>query len=309
LGGGIEAGMRLCALSVDLDEVHHYFRIHGLGEPESRIAHAVYDVAIARCLDFARELAVPLTLFAVSADLAREANVAVLRRALDDGHEIGNHSRDHLYDLVRLPREQQREQVAGALSDFEARLGMRPRGFRAPGYTVTDELLEVVREAGHLYDSSVFPCPPYYAAKVVAMAGLRLRGRRSQAIMDNPSVLSAPTRPYRIGRPYTRAGDGLWELPIQVTRGPRLPYIGTGLLLAGRLGARGLTELVVGEPFINLELHGIDFLGAEDGLQALFGYQPDVRIRAGEKRAILAGVVGRLRSAGYRFARLAEGVL
>ena len=119
-------------------------------------------------------------------------------------------------------------------------------------------------------------------------------------------MLSAPTRPYRIGRPYTRAGDGLWEIPIQVTRGPRLPYIGTGLILAGKLGARALTELVVGEPFVNLELHGVDFLGAEDGLEALLGYQPDVRVRAREKRAVLASVVGRLRSAGYRFVRLGE---
>jgi peptidoglycan/xylan/chitin deacetylase (PgdA/CDA1 family) len=298
--------MRLCAVSVDLDEMHHYFRIHGLGEPEERIAHTVYDVAVERCLEFSRELALPLTFFAVSADLARAANAAVLGRALDAGHEIGSHSRDHLYDLVCLSREEQREQVVGALSDFEARLGIRPRGFRAPGYTVTDELLQVVGEAGHLYDSSVFPCPPYYAAKAIAMAGMRLRGRRSQAILDNHAVLCAPTRPYRIGRPFTRAGDGLWELPVQVTRGPRLPYIGTGLVLAGRLGAWALTELVVGEPFINLELHGIDFLGAEDGLDALLGYQPDVRIRARQKRVVLASVVARLRGAGYRFVRLGE---
>jgi len=298
--------MRLCALSVDLDEVHHYFRIHGLGEPEARIAHAVYDVAVERCLEFARELDVPLTFFAVSSDLKRAASAAKLRSALGEGHEIGSHSKDHLYDLVRRPREEQREQVQGALRDFEALLGVRPRGFRAPGYTVTDELLEIVREAGHDYDSSVFPCPAYYAAKAATMAAMRLRGRQSQAILDHPSVLSAPRRPYRIGRPYTRTGDGLWELPIQVTRGPRLPYIGTGLILAGKLGARALTELVVGEPFVNLELHGIDFLSAEDGLEALLGYQPDVRIRAPDKRAVLAVIVGRLRNAGYRFVRVDE---
>jgi hypothetical protein len=303
------AGMRLCAVSVDLDELHQYFRIHGLGEPEGRSANVVYDLAVERCLSFARELQVPLTFFAVSSDLRRRENAEKLQRAVADGHEIGSHSKDHLYDLVRRTGAEQCEQVEGALREFEATLGVRPRGFRAPGYTVTDELLEIVRAAGHAYDSSVFPCPAYYAAKAATMATMRLRGRQSQVILDNPRVLSAPRGPYRIGRPYTRTGNGLWELPIQVTRGPRLPYIGTGLILAGRLGARALTELVLGEPFVNLELHGIDFLGAEDGLEALFGYQPDVRIRAAEKREILASVVRRLGQAGYRFVRLDEGLL
>jgi hypothetical protein len=298
--------MKLCVVSVDLDEVRHYFRIHGLGEPEREGAHLVYDLGLRRGLAFAREEEVPLTLFAVSSDLAREANAEILKRALSEGHEIGNHSRDHLYDLVRRSREEQRAQVAGALEDFERALGVRPSGFRAPGYTVTDELLELVQETGHTYDSSVFPCPSYYAAKIAAMAALRVRRRQSEAIVDHPRVLSAPTRPYRIGRPYTTVGRGLRELPIQVTRGLRLPFIGTGLILAGKLGARALTELVVGEPVVNLELHGVDFLGADDGLSALRGYQPDMSVRASSKREILAVVLGRLRRAGYRFVKAGE---
>src|SRR6186713_1981459 len=107
--------MRRCALSVDLDEIHHYYRIHGLPDPSGRSAHPVYDIALPRCLDFAADLGIPLTLFVVAADLARPDNVAILRRALDLGHEIGSHSKDHLYDLVRRPREEQREQVEGAL--------------------------------------------------------------------------------------------------------------------------------------------------------------------------------------------------
>ncbi|HWA74802.1 MAG TPA: polysaccharide deacetylase family protein [Polyangiaceae bacterium] len=295
-------------MSVDLDEIHHYFRIHGLVAPPAVIEHVVYDVGLPRCLEFAREQALPLTFFCVSADLARVDNVAHVRRALAHGHELGSHSKDHLYDLVRRPQEEQREQVEGALRQFEAALSIRPQGFRAPGYAVSDQLLDIVRAAGHTYDSSVFPCPPYYAAKAAAMGLLWLRGRRSQAILDPPSVLGAPRRPYRIGKPYSHAGDGLWELPIQVTRGPRLPYIGTGLILGGRLGALALTELVLGEPFINLELHGIDFLSESDGLGALRGFQPDVSVSASDKFRVLSAVIRRLSSAGYRFVRLGEAV-
>lgn len=306
----MSAPPRRLAVSVDLDEIHHYYRIHGIAEPprDSANAHPVYDIALPRCLDFAAELGIPLTLFVVAADLERPQNVAILRRALDVGHEIGSHSKDHLYDLVRRPLAEQREQVEGALTLFERHLGIRPAGFRAPGYTVSDQLLRVVRDAGHTYDSSVFPCPPYYAAKAAALGLMKLRGRTSHSVLDDPRVLTAPTQPYRIGEPYTTRGQGLWEFPIQVTRGPRLPFIGTALTMAGRFGARMLTEMVIGEPFVNLELHGIDFLDERDaGVEGVRGYQPDVRVAITQKRLRLTTAARRLRQS-YEFVALRSAV-
>jgi hypothetical protein len=297
---------RWCAVSVDLDEMPHYHRIHGLPLPSAARAHPVYDRAVERFVELGAELDVPLTFFVVGADTERPSNAALLRSVARAGHELGNHSKNHLYDLARLDPDAQRVQVGEALELIEANVGVRPNGFRAPGYTVTDELLEIVAQSGHAYDSSVFPCPPYYAAKAVALAALALRGRQSDSILDSPSVLRAPTRPYRTARPYFVRGGGLPEFPIQVTPGPRLPYIGTGLVLAGQLGARLLTELVVGERFVNLELHGIDLLGCEDGLEALRGYQPDARLSWRTKRSILRAQLERLQRAGYAFVRLID---
>jgi len=295
--------MRYCALSVDLDEIPHYYRIHGLSDPGAE-QHAVYDVALRRILEFADELAFKCTLFVVASDAQRDANRELLRVAVRRGHEIGNHSKDHLYDLVRRPRDEQHEQVVGGAEMLAEHVGVRPLGFRAPGYTLSDALVEQIVEGGHRYDSSVFPCPPYYAAKALTLALQRFTRRSSAAILDQPMVLTAPTRPYRMAEPYTRAGGGLLELPIQVTPGLRLPYIGTGLVLAGSLGAQALTELVCGEPFVNLELHGIDFLGRGDGLTLLERVQPDLRLPFAKKREIFTTVVRKLRKAGYAFRRL-----
>jgi hypothetical protein len=66
--------MKLCSISVDLDEIPNYFAIHGLGaraplaEPT---ATAVYDIALPRLCELAGSLGVPLTLFAIGDDLAR----------------------------------------------------------------------------------------------------------------------------------------------------------------------------------------------------------------------------------------------
>ena len=202
-------------------------------------------------------------------------------------------------------------QIEGGAEDILRATGHRPRGFRAPGYTVTDALFEVLADVGVAYDSSVFPCPAYWLAKTSVVGLIRMRGRESQSIVDTPMVLTAPMRPYRIGRPYYRPGTGLVELPIQVTRGPRFPVIGTSLTLAGPTGSRLLASACVGEPLVNLELHGIDVLEANDGLQAIVPHQVDLRVRLERKLASLEAAVLVWKRAGYTFVTLeeaAEGV-
>jgi hypothetical protein len=57
---------------------------------------------------------------------------------------------------------------------------------------------------------------------------------------------------------------------------------------------------------VNLELHGIDMLDKDDGLDSLVAYQPDIRIPLRRKVLALTEAIGVLRHAGYRFVRLGE---
>jgi hypothetical protein len=296
--------VRLCAVSVDLDEIPNYFGIHGLADPQGPASTLVYDVAVDRLLALANELAIPLTLFAIGSDLSRVEAASKLRAARAVGCEIANHTLDHRYDLVRLGRSEIRRQVREGSLAIERATGAPAVGFRAPGYTITDEVFSVLEELGVLYDSSVFPCPPYWAAKVTKLGLIALRGRTSRSIVDTPAVLVAPTRPYRVGLPYWRRGAGLVELPIQVTRGLRLPFFGTSVTVGGPRVARRLARACAGEPLVNLELHGIDVLDAADGLEALRPHQPDVRVPKERKIASLRAAIEELRTQGYSFVTL-----
>jgi hypothetical protein len=298
--------VRIASVSVDLDEIPNYFEIHGLGVPQGRAASLVYDVALARLEALASAGGFPLTLFTIGSDVARTEAARGLRDAAGHGHEIANHSLDHRYDLVRLGRAEITRQIDEGSRVIEAATGQKPVGFRAPGYTISDEVFNVLTELGVAYDSSVFPCPAYFAAKTAAIAAIALRGRKSRSIIDTPKVLLSPTRPYRIGKPYWKRGEGLLEIPVQVTRGLRLPFIGTSVTLAGPSRARLLAKMCVGEPLVNLELHGIDVLDAEDGLEALRPHQPDVRVAHERKLAAILAAVETLRGAGYTFVTMAE---
>jgi len=313
-GSGTE---RLAAISIDLDEVPCYAAVHGLGagaRAHGPSGRAIYDRALPRFEEWLGGLGLPATFFVIGRDLARRDAARAIRRLGEGGFEIGNHSAQHPYDLTRRPLPALRAEVEEGVRAIAEVVGVPPRGFRAPGYTIDDRLLGVLQEAGVAYDSSVFPCPAYWGAKAMAIAAYRAQGRPSRSILDHPRVLTAPGDPYRpaLGGPFHRRGrpgGPLVELPIGVTRAGtgRLPVIGTSLVLAGRTGARRLVRGILGRPLVNLELHGIDLADATaDGLDWLAPHQPDLRVTAREKRATLTGVVDLLRGAGYRFVRLDE---
>lgn len=297
--------MRLASVSVDLDEIPNYYAIHGLPFGGAS-ATLVYDVALPRLTRWAEAHAMPLTLFAIGRDLERAEARQALVRAHAAGHEIGNHTLDHRYDLCRLSEREMAAQVDGGRDAIERAVGEAPVGFRAPGYTFTDALARVVERSGAIYDASVFPCPAYYAAKVATIARLSAAGTPSHSVVDHPRVLTAPVEPYRLADRYTRRGAGLVEIPVQVTRGLRLPFIGTALTLGGPRVAAGLARMCVGLSHVNLELHGIDVLDAGDGLEALRPHQPDVRIPRAQKLAALSAAVVVLQRAGYRFVTMRE---
>ncbi|MCC7538724.1 MAG: polysaccharide deacetylase family protein, partial [Deltaproteobacteria bacterium] len=222
-------------------------------------------------------------------------------------HEIGNHSLSHRYDLSRCDRETMRREVEGGAAAIARATGLRPQGFRAPGYTMSDALADVLAEAGIGWDSSVFPCPAYWAAKTAAIGLIALRGRESRSIADHPLVLSAPANPYRLGRPYWQRGSGMLEMPIGVTRGARFPFIGTSLVLGGPTLSRSLASMVVGRPVVVLELHGIDLSDARrDGLEHLAPHQPDLRVTLSRKLDAIDAAIVRLRDAGYSFVTHSE---
>ncbi len=299
---------RLAAVSVDLDALHHYFAIHGLA-PAEGAADEAYDRALERMGAWAEVRRIPLTLFAVGEDLERENAALILAVLARRGHAVENHSYSHRYDLTRLDREAMRREVEAGAQAIERVTGRRPSGFRAPGYTVNDALFDVLDEAAVSFDSSVFPCPPYYLAKAAAMAGMRAAGRVSRSVLDTPCVMTAPTIPYRPGARWSsRAGAPrrFVELPVQVTPGARLPFIGTMLGVAGARVSARLARSCVGEPLVNLELHSIDFLDATEGLLALAPHQPELRVPLAARLAALDAAVDVLTDAGHTFVRLDE---
>ncbi|HEX4460050.1 MAG TPA: polysaccharide deacetylase family protein, partial [Polyangia bacterium] len=221
--------MRTCSVSIDLDPLSCYYGIHGLGAPPRELAHVVLRRALPRFAELFARRNIRATFFVVGSDAASDtAGGKLLGQVARDGHELGNHSHTHPYDLARLHRAQIDEEVWQAHETIGHIAGKMPTGFRAPGYDLSAKVLQVLEARGYRYDSSVFPSWPYYVAKAGVMTLMSLVGRRSRSVLGDPRALVAPVEPYRPGNsPFTRGQSSLVELPVSVTPGLRLPAIGS----------------------------------------------------------------------------------
>jgi polysaccharide deacetylase family protein (PEP-CTERM system associated) len=132
----------------------------------------------------------------------------LLRHLASQGHEIACHGDGHQH-LRRLTPNEFRDDVRAARARLEDAVGVRPRGYRAPTFSITRETawaLDVLAEEGFAYDASIFPIHH-----------------------DRYGVPAAPTAPFRAVGP---GGGRLPEFPpLTLSAGPlRLPLGGGGYL-------------------------------------------------------------------------------
>lgn len=292
---GEAAVARTASVGVDVDSLHHYYRIHGLDPAEA--TNAAWTVGVPRFVELFESLGVPATFYCIAEDLAVEDNEGRVRDLAARGFEIGNHTLTHPYELTRLRPEHRRREIGEGRDRLEAGSGFAVSGFRAPGYNTNAGVLADARATGHRYDSSVFPCVPYYVAKAGVLGLMRLRGRASRSIMGSPRTLLAPRDPYvsDVASPYRPGGGGLPEFPISVAGG--VPLIGTAFTALGR--RLSLAALEVGlrlHTHLTLEFHAVDLMSiADDGLEPSLGVQGDLRASVARKRAVFEAVLERLR--------------
>ncbi len=83
-----------------------------------------------------------------------ESYPSCARAVHEAGHEIGNHGWTHRSPAI-LGREAEAEELMSGSIAIEALTGRRPRGYRAPGWELSPRSVDLLLDAGFLYDSSM----------------------------------------------------------------------------------------------------------------------------------------------------------
>ncbi len=109
-------------------------------------------VAIPRILETYRRLGLKQSFFIPG--WCMETYPDAVEAMLKDGHEIGHHGWIH-EDPIATRGAAQVEAFEKALDTHQRMTGMKPRGYRAPVYNVTDQVLDLLVQHDFRYDSSL----------------------------------------------------------------------------------------------------------------------------------------------------------
>jgi hypothetical protein len=293
---------RHASLSLDLDNLWSYMKTHGDAGWETFPSYL--EVVVPRFLEMLDAVSIRITVFVVGQDAALEKNHAALRSIPAAGHEVGNHSFHHepwlhLYSPEEIAAEIERAELAIATAT-----GITPRGFRGPGYSLSENVLRVLQARGYAYDCSTFPT--YVGPMARTYYFLRARLDRDQK--EKRKVLFGglrdglrPLSPYR-----WQLGQGqLLEIPVTTLPVARMPihfsYVhwlaGFSEKLAAAYFAAALRtcDLFGIEP--SLLLHPLDFLGGDDVAQLAFfpGMNQTAAQKTDRMRRLLAVLRARYR--------------
>ena len=143
------------SLSLDLDNKWSYMKNNGAEGWEEYPSYL--DIFVPYILKLLKELDLKLTFFIVGQDAALEFNQKYIRMLADAGHEIANHSFKHETFLHLYTKKELEDEIDKSHAIIEKVSGQEPKGFRGPGFTWSETLLEVLVEKGYQYDSSTFP--------------------------------------------------------------------------------------------------------------------------------------------------------
>ncbi|MGH7818646.1 MAG: polysaccharide deacetylase family protein, partial [Candidatus Binatia bacterium] len=139
---------------LDMDGLDAIYEAHGRVYGGGR--DAFYESAVRRSLEFFAAEGVRATYFVIARDLDDPLKRAAIEAVVRAGHPIACHGFHHR-NLRLLDRAGKTVEVVDSKRKIEDALGVACEGFRAPGYSIDFESLELLRDAGYRYDSSIFP--------------------------------------------------------------------------------------------------------------------------------------------------------
>lgn len=143
------------SISLDLDDQWSYMKVHGDEGWETFPSYL--DIVVPIFLDVFDKLDIKITFFVVGQDAAIEKNHKILQSIIERGHEIGNHSFHHESWLKTYSKEKIEAEIEMAEEAIIKATGTRTNMFRGPGFSWSNDLLEVLQKRNYLFDASTLP--------------------------------------------------------------------------------------------------------------------------------------------------------
>jgi len=209
-------------ISVDVDTLHSIFKGRNLALGQE-YDWSEFEEGLVNICKLFDEFDIRSTLFCTGYDFTITKNQKIIKDVYLRGHEIANHGMNHVQGLRFLSRKEKENEIVEFEQICQEIIGERPVGFRAPGWNIDEQVLELLIERGYKYDSSIFPT--YLMPVMKIMHYFK---------MATCSYMFCPVRPYKTQSiSFWPGSGGIWEFPITVAGYLRFPFFATVLFKLG----------------------------------------------------------------------------
>ena len=285
---------RIASLSLDLDNLWSYLKIHG-DDWEDRPTYL--DTFVPYMLELCDRLDIKLTVFVVGADAAEDKNREYLRAIPASGHEIGNHSFEHEPWLQLYSDADLEDEIRTAHDAIAAATGTPPIGFRGPGFSWSPALLAILAQLGYRFDASTLPTflGPLARAYYFWTSDLTPEEKEQRKeLFGRFRDGFRPVKPYLWDLP---SGDELLEIPVTTMPVFKTPFHFSYLVFLSRFSetlmmlylktALAACRLTNTEP--SFLLHPLDVIGGDQVPELKFF--PGMDVPSEEKQRLLVKVL------------------
>jgi hypothetical protein len=289
----------LASISLDLDDQWSYMKVHGDDGWDEFPSYL--DIVVPIFLDVFDKLDIKITFFVVGQDAALEKNHKILKTIIDRGHEIGNHSFHHESWLKTYSKDKIEEEIIIAEEAIEKATGIRTNMFRGPGFSWSNDLLEVLQKRSYLFDASTLPTyiSPLMRRYYFAKSKLTKEQKESRKeLFGSFKEGFYPLKPYNW---KLNNNKKLLEIPVTTMPFFKLPFHQSYLLYISGF-SKGLMKLYLWFAIMMCKLtktppsyllHPLDLIGGDDVPQLSFF--PGMDIKSEQKMQVFETAITMLK--------------
>ncbi len=286
----------LASLSLDLDNKWSYLKVRG--DDSWQDLPSYFDVVVPRILSAFEAVDVKATVFVVGQDAKLSKNHDALRSITAAGHEIANHSFHHEPWLHLYSPQQVAEELELAEEAIREITGEKLTGFRGPGFSISEDVMQELARRGYRYDATSFPTFLGPLARLFYFLRTRLNRQQRE---DRKELFGQFSDGFQTLRPHTWPSDKrqasagqliripvttmpILKFPIHASYLMYLREFSPGLAMGYFRSAMRLCKWTKIEP--SFLLHPLDFLGSED--EPDLAFFPGMNSRSDVKLAFMA---------------------
>ena len=228
---------RFANIAIHFDSLSESLDLVGVCNTNLRNDDPAYFKVADRFFSFAERYNFKFTIFIIGKDLKSPEIFEQVKKWHNMGHEIANHSYSHIHNLGKLPYKAIKKEVMGAHDIIFRCTGKEPKGFAAPAWNISRDLVDVLIKANYTYDASMFPT---YFMQLFSLKSFLTSAKKKRfgpfSRSDKLLGLFGNQGPHYIlpGSLLKKQRHGLIEFPVPTTKFLRLPCYHSMYFIFGR---------------------------------------------------------------------------